>query len=163
MIGNVETLSPEQQATVSIDIDSDLDIVYYNFGIPRGADSPDCVKTTDIIDNLTSTATNKVLSANQGKILNEGKIQKFDTVSSMKSADLSSGMVVRTLGYYALNDGGHGEYVIVDDETLVDDGGSIHVLNNGLRAKLITKEIYPEVFGAYGDGIHDDTIAYKML
>ena len=61
----------------------------------------------------------------------------YDTVALMKAATLKNGMTVQTLGYYSINDGGHGEYVIVDDETLVDDGGLIHVLNNGLRAKLI--------------------------
>lgn len=136
MIGNVETLSPEQQATVSIDIDSDLDIVYYNFGIPRGADSPDCVKTTDIIDNLTSTATNKVLSANQGKILNEGKIQTFDTVALMKAAELKNGMVAQTLGYYSVNDGGSATYKITNSTSLTDFQEE---LNNGLYATLIIK------------------------
>ena len=36
------------------------------------------VKKTDIIDNLTSTDTDKPLSANQGKILNDKKLDKAD-------------------------------------------------------------------------------------
>ena len=36
------------------------------------------VKKTDIIDNLTSTDTDKALSANQGKILNDKKLDKAD-------------------------------------------------------------------------------------
>ena len=36
------------------------------------------LSTEDIIDNLTSTDTNKLLSANQGKILNDTKLNKTD-------------------------------------------------------------------------------------
>ena len=36
MVGNTETLQPGSAATVSINEDEELDIVYYNFGIPKG-------------------------------------------------------------------------------------------------------------------------------
>ena len=62
----------------------------------------------------------------------------YNTVADMKAdTKLKVGDMAVTLGYYNANDGGHGEYVIVDDDTLVDNGGSIHVLSNGLRAKLV--------------------------
>lgn len=124
---------------------------------------------SDVIDNLTSTETAKPLSAKQGKILKdtldeqEEKVNKkpyvFNNVASMKVDNtLADGMSVQTLGYYEINDGGHGEYVIVDDDTLVDDGGSIHVLNNGLRAKLIIDNyINVKQFGAKGNNLNDDT------
>lgn len=86
----------------------------------------------------------------------------FDTVADMKAyQELKAGDMAITLGYYEANDGGEAEYVIVDDETLVDDGGSIHVLTNGLRAKLIVKEIYVEMFGAKGNNNNNDTQALK--
>lgn len=36
MIGNTETLSPGSDATVTTNIDEENDIVYFNFGIPKG-------------------------------------------------------------------------------------------------------------------------------
>ena len=83
----------------------------------------------------------------------------YNNVADMKAdTKLKIGNMVITLGYYEENDGGHGEYIIVDDDSLVDDGGSIHVLTNGLKAKLIIDDsIVPEVFGAYGDETHDDS------
>lgn len=70
-------------------------------------------------------------------------------ISSMKSAtNLVSGMVAKTLGYYSVNDGGGASYVIVDDNTLTDDGGYIHELSNGLFAVML---------------IENDTINFKQL
>ena len=36
MIGNVATLEPTQPATVSSNVDEEQNIVYFNFGIPKG-------------------------------------------------------------------------------------------------------------------------------
>lgn len=85
-------------------------------------------------------------------------IRYYDTVALMKSdSTLKEGMFVKTKGYYSIGDGGESEYIIVNDDTLVEDGGSIHTLSNGLRARLLENDIVsPEQFGAYGDGIHDD-------
>ena len=41
------------------------------------------VNKTDIVDNLTSTDTNKPLSANQGKVLKDGKIDKTSIVTTI--------------------------------------------------------------------------------
>lgn len=97
-----------------------------------------------------------------GGVKKEDTVLTFNTVEDMKESDLKEGMTVQTLGYYEVNDGGHGEYVIVDEDTLVDDGGSIHVLNNGLKAKLIKQDSTAvKQFGAYGDNTHDDTLAIQ--
>ena len=75
------------------------------------------------------------------KVKDKKAIRFYDSVASMKAdTTLKDGMHVKTKGYYSVSDGGHGEYVIVDDDTLVDDGGSIHVLTNGLRAKLLINQ-----------------------
>lgn len=91
----------------------------------------------------------------------------FDNVNDMKSAtNLIDGSYAKTLGYYDVNDGGQGTYIIIDDDTLVDDGGSVHVLNNGLRAKLIVENntINPIMFGCKGDNSTDDSLHfYKCL
>ena len=79
-----------------------------------------------------------IVTLNGYKIKDEKAVRRYETVALMKAdTKLKEGYHVKTKGYYEANDGGHGEYIIVDDETLVDDGGSIHVLSNGLRAKLI--------------------------
>ena len=82
----------------------------------------------------------------------------YNSVADMKAdTKLKAGDMAITLGYYEVNDGGHGEYVIVDDDTLVSDDGSIHILSNGLRAKLIVdNEINVKQFGAKGNGIDLD-------
>ena len=98
-----------------------------------------------------------------GYIVKDPKsIHTYNTISDMKSdMKLKDGTHVKTKGYYSINDGGNAEYVIVDDETLVDDGGSIHVLNNGLRAKLLNNDVNPEMFGAKGNGTDDDSTAIQ--
>ena len=82
----------------------------------------------------------------------------FNTVADMKAYQkLIEGDMVITLGYYEVNDGGGAIYSIVkasSDLTVA--------LDNGLYAELNidnSKWICPEQFGAYGDGIHNDSEA----
>jgi len=88
----------------------------------------------------------------------------FNTVAEMKAdTDLQAGDTCQTLGYYSANDGGAGLYKIVDDDLLVDNGGSIHILDNGLKAELIIKEdkIYLEQFGSVGNGVFDNFLCFQ--
>lgn len=86
----------------------------------------------------------------------------FNNIAEMKAYDLQEGDYAITKGYYSANDGGAGQYEIVDDDTLNDDGGSIHELTNGLRAKLIIDDtINVKVFGAKGDGETDDSTSIQ--
>lgn len=76
----------------------------------------------------------------------------------LNDTNLKNNSKCKTLGYYTINDGGGGDYIIVDDipQTHYD------ILQNNLYAMLITKDtVTPEVFGAYGDGVHDDTNAIQ--
>lgn len=100
-----------------------------------------------------------IVTLNGYKIKDEKAVRSYESIAQMKAdTKLKEGYHVKTKGYYEANDGGHGEYIIVDDDTLVDDGGSIHVLTNGLRAKLINIKVNVKQFGAKGDDIHDDTL-----
>lgn len=85
----------------------------------------------------------------------------FSTVEDMKSTIFSEGEIVRTLGYRSANDGGAGIYLITYAPEAVNDDAITHYLytSDTLRAVLITDDNYltPEVCGAYGDGIHDDS------
>ena len=64
-IGTVSSLEPGQNPTVTNT--GTLGAPVFNFGIPKGQKGSDATVTID--DNLTSSATNHALSANQGKEL----------------------------------------------------------------------------------------------
>lgn len=96
--------------------------------------------------------------------LNINKIQQYDTVSSMiADTSLIVGMYVKTKGYYLADDGGNGEYIIVDDD-LVADSGLIHDLDNGLKAKLISDKSNILVYGCKrNDSTFDNSTIINTL
>lgn len=65
--------------------------------------------------------------------------QFYDCVYDMKlDKSLKVGTTVVTLGYYTANDGGGGFYKIRSkNESDIDNGGSLHVLNENVVAELI--------------------------
>ena len=82
----------------------------------------------------------------------------YDTVADLKLAEnLIAGSYVKTLGFRNINDGGGCIYKISDTGTANEK--DIIACQNGLLAILVPDyaNIYPEKFGAYGDGSHDDT------
>ena len=84
----------------------------------------------------------------------------FDTVADMKlSTNLVDGSYARTLGFHAIGDGGGAIYKISDTGT----ANEMDVIAVGsLFANLvILDEIKPELFGAYGDGTHNDSAAFN--
>lgn len=86
----------------------------------------------------------------------------YDTVADMKAdTKLKAGDMAATLGYYSVNDGGRAEYKIVNAISQTD---CQEELNNNLFATLIVNDyVTPEMFGAYGDGIHDDSAVIQKL
>ncbi len=84
----------------------------------------------------------------------------FPSVSDMAAADLTVGSEVSTEGYFAANDGGGAEYVIVDALKNAANKVGIIALNNGKYAELkLGDTITLKQFGAVGDGATDDTEA----
>ena len=88
----------------------------------------------------------------------------FSNVATMKSStNLINGSYAKTLGYYNINDGGDGIYLITNEE-LTEDGGSVIELDSGLFAKLLINDhVKTKQFGAKGDGTTDDTTYIQNL
>ena len=79
----------------------------------------------------------------------------FDTVADMKQAtNLVAGSYARTLGFRSINDGGGAIYYITDSGTT--DEMQIIAVGNLFANLVLTSEVTPEMFGAYGDGTTDD-------
>ena len=109
------------------------------------------------------------ITTNENEIVNIEKFNLnvdkiFSSVDDMKAAqDLENGELVKTEGYYDKKHGGSAYYDIVDSTELDIDNSICIALNNGKYAKIhaINDTITVNQFGAYGDGIHDDSSAIK--
>jgi len=87
-------------------------------------------------------------------------VKVFESVADVKvDASLIVGQKCRTLGYYAVGDGGGNDYEIVAAATGTDDGGSyIDLSGSGFQAKgLFGSVVNVKQFGARGNGADDDT------
>mgnify|MGYP001634448933 FL=1 len=91
--------------------------------------------------------------------------QCYETLEKLKESTFEEGDVCYTSGYHMHNDGGGAMYMIVYEPTTIKDGGLVHELitSNTLRAKMVLMDnrINVHQFGAYGDGMKDDTKAIQ--
>ena len=93
-------------------------------------------------------------------------VKVFESVADMVAdATLIVGRKCRTLGYYAVGDGGGNHYEIVAAATGTDDGGSyIDLPASGLQAMaLFDDTVSDRQFGSVGDGVADDTTAFASM
>lgn len=91
------------------------------------------------------------------------KVFKFNNVGEMKNYKLKVGDVVKTQGYFTKDDGGHGDYIIIEDSEIECNEGSYIKLNNGLVAKLKTDVINVKQFGIFSDEVNAQTEKIRLL
>lgn len=116
----------------------------------------------EINNKLDSMAESGELTDIIAQYLGLAGMIAFDTVADMKLAqNLVNGSKCETLGFHQVNDGGGSKYKIrpitnLDD---VDEMKIIALYNENLIAELVIDSniIKPKQFGAYCDGIHDDS------
>lgn len=149
----------ELQETIgTIDIDNDGDISNQLKDLKNNK-----INKIDIIDNLESNDKNKVLSANQGKIINNKLNKKtyyFNNVAEMKGAKLKAGDFAITLGYYEPNDGGGANYYITNVKNIKKYQEEIGTLFAEL---IVDKEINPLQIGMHNNGIDNNSDIFKKL
>lgn len=102
-------------------------------------DLDDKVSFDDIIDALTSTATNKVLSANQGKVLKDAIDTKLDKVFTGS-----------TDGNKSLQTDANGEVTLVEYDSALDTTSGNAVKNSVVATAMNTK--LDKVFTGSSDG-----------
>ena len=91
----------------------------------------------------------------------------YNSIAEMKAdKKLKAGDMVKTLGYYSINDGGAAIYKIrlkINDD-VADDKFIIALNDNALMAELIyDKDINMKQVGAYGDGTHNETDLFQYV
>lgn len=99
---------------------SDTNTIIFN-GVIRTNPTPDLsfvLKKTDIIDNTSTNDNTKVLSAKQGKLLNDTKLNKTDVIGNLTSTDDTKALAASQ--GKILNDNKVAKSEIVDD-TSTDD------------------------------------------
>lgn len=117
------------------------------------------------LDEMVESGTLQEIIASY---LNANALWCFDNVDDMQDAtNLIDGSFAKTLGFYEKNDGGSALYKIrnITNDDVIDNMTIIEMLNdNSLIAELITPTIVtPEILGAYGDNVHDDTLSLKLI
>ena len=86
--------------TILNDVAANADITLADIYKTDNTESPDIVRTGDIRDNLTSTETDKPLSANQGRVLKN----QVDAINSVRLEPVIGEALTGTVGSATLSD-----------------------------------------------------------
>lgn len=113
----------------------------------------------EINNKLDQMVEDGTLAAIISNYIDKHMLRVYNNIDDMIKADLSENIKVKTLGYYEINDGGEGNYLIrTKNQDDVEDKGLIHFVGNDLVAELIVEDnVNVKQFGVKGDGTHDDT------
>ena len=125
---------------------------------------------SEINNKLEDMAQSGELSDIIAQYIQLAGVLAYDSVADMQSAEnLVNGSFCKTYGFNEKGDGGSALYKIrnVENDDVVDGMNLIQITSdptNQLVAEFIRMgEVYPEQFGAYGDGVHDDTDAFENI
>lgn len=117
----------------------------------------------EINNKLDEMAENGTLQEIMAEYLSSTAFWGFDNITDMAaSLNLVNGSFAKTLGYRDVNDGGGANYKIrtITNNDVVDNATIIPIGSGTLVAELICNEANLKVFGAYGDGTHNDTTVF---
>lgn len=108
------------------------------------------------LDDMVTAGTMQTLINN---FLNPDVIWGFDTVSAMQSADyLENGCRARTLGFYALGDGGGATYIIRNPaESETANNITTFTVGDYIAELALEESMFAEQFGCKNDGTTDNT------
>ncbi len=111
----------------------------------------------------------RALAAETSAVIDESGpaacVARYSTVGELKASPaLRDGTLVDTAGFHAPGDGGGALYRVRNlDEDTRPNGADVIALDNGLAAVLVEGEaVNYKMFGAVGDGRHDDGVEIKL-
>lgn len=119
----------------------------------------------EINNKLDEMAESGQLAEIIAQYVNTQCLLVFNTLDDMKNAtNIINGSLIKICGYNYIGDGGEAifEAKVMTNDVIIDDCIFVALNNNTLYAELINKNnLKFENFGAYGDGLHDDTLAIQ--
>jgi len=112
--------------------------------------------------NSADSDSSVLVCTSSEKLLDGQCIVEIDTLSSLRIMHDTPNQIYVT-GYYTVNDGAFDDNVfkLVPDFGQIDNFGTIIRTENSVYELQHNGVIYPEYFGAIGDGIHNDNYAFN--